>query len=279
MDTNIAGKEIEDMLNSNPLELIYSNEDRATYMHYNETRTTPDLLLASRDISEQPDLLLASRDISEHTHRKITEDPGSGHKPVIGSITIGSKSMSRKLPTKLSWNFKKADWSRFTNLLENELNTIPLNFNQHPDKLCTDITNIMVRCAKKTIPRGKTKRYRVLWFKHLEELKKKRDDLRNTADLTGRTEDVKAWRRQSAVLRQAILHAKRTSFDKREFQTSRYNELKARTKEKQWTVALSDIPDWPRIEAVAEFRLRTGHDCLAKHLHRLGVYMYVTYMR
>ncbi|VDO01878.1 unnamed protein product [Rodentolepis nana] len=29
-DTSIAGKEIEDMLNSNPLELIYSNEDPAT---------------------------------------------------------------------------------------------------------------------------------------------------------------------------------------------------------------------------------------------------------
>ncbi|VDO00399.1 unnamed protein product [Rodentolepis nana] len=50
----------------------------------------------------------------------------------------------------------------------------------------------------------------------------------------------------------------------REFQTSRFNELKARTKEKQWTVALSDIADWPRIEAVAKFRLRTGHECLAK---------------
>ncbi|VDO02791.1 unnamed protein product [Rodentolepis nana] len=59
---------------------------------------------------------------------------------------------------------------------------------------------------------------------------------------------------------------------RREFQTSRCNEIKARTKEKQWTVAISDIPDWPRIEAVAEFRLRTGHDCLAKHLHRLGLY-------
>ncbi|VDO13809.1 unnamed protein product [Rodentolepis nana] len=40
---------------------------------------------------------------------------------------------------------------------------------------------------------------------------------------------------------------------RREFQTSRSNELKARTKEKQWPVALSDIPDWPRIETVAEF--------------------------
>ncbi|VDO15050.1 unnamed protein product [Rodentolepis nana] len=59
---------------------------------------------------------------------------------------------------------------------------------------------------------------------------------------------------------------------RREFQTSRCNEIKARTKEKQWAVAITDIADWPRIEAVAEFRLRTGHDCLAKHLHRLGVY-------
>ncbi|VDO12229.1 unnamed protein product [Rodentolepis nana] len=76
-DANIAGKEIEDMLNSNTLELIYSNEDPATYSHYNGTRTTPDLLLVSSDISE-------------HTRRKIIDDPGSGHKPVIDSITIGS---------------------------------------------------------------------------------------------------------------------------------------------------------------------------------------------
>ncbi|VDN97656.1 unnamed protein product [Rodentolepis nana] len=173
-DTNIACKEIEDILNSNPLELIYSNEDPVTYLHYNRTRTTPDLLLSSSDISE-------------HTPRKIIDDPGSGHKPVVASITIGSKSMAWKVPTKLSWNFKKTDWPRLTNLLDNELHTSPLNFNQHPDKLCTAITNIMIRCAKKTIPRGKTKHYRVSWSKHLEKRKIKRDALRNTADQTGRT--------------------------------------------------------------------------------------------
>ncbi|VDO16152.1 unnamed protein product [Rodentolepis nana] len=53
----------------------------------------------------------------------------------------------------------------------------------------------MIRCAKKTIPRGKTKHYRVFWSKHLEELKRKRDALRNTADQTGRTDDVQARRR------------------------------------------------------------------------------------
>ncbi|VDO01277.1 unnamed protein product [Rodentolepis nana] len=62
-DTNIAKNEIEDMLNSNPLEHFYSNEDLATYLHYNRTRTTPDLLVTSSDISE-------------HTHSKIIDDPG-----------------------------------------------------------------------------------------------------------------------------------------------------------------------------------------------------------
>nr|CDS26299.1 hypothetical protein HmN_000654800 [Hymenolepis microstoma] len=83
---NTAGKEIEDILNSSPLGLIYSDEDPATYLHYNGTRTTPDLLLVSSDISELK-------------QRKIIDNPGSGHKPVIGSITINSKSMAPKMPT------------------------------------------------------------------------------------------------------------------------------------------------------------------------------------
>ncbi|GBO19768.1 hypothetical protein AVEN_89254-1 [Araneus ventricosus] len=31
-------------------------------------------------------------------------------------------------------------------------------------------------------------------------------------------------------------------------------------------------PDKPRRDAVAAFRLTTGHDCLAAHLHRLGIF-------
>nr|CDS31997.1 hypothetical protein HmN_000397500 [Hymenolepis microstoma]CUU97691.1 hypothetical transcript [Hymenolepis microstoma] len=70
---NTAGKEIEDILNSSPLELIYSEENPATYLHYSGTRTTSNLLLISSDISDI-------------TQREIIDDPGSGHKPVIASI-------------------------------------------------------------------------------------------------------------------------------------------------------------------------------------------------
>ncbi|VDO01713.1 unnamed protein product [Rodentolepis nana] len=72
-DTNVPGKEIEDMLNSDPLELIYSNEDPATYLHYNGTRTIP-----------QSWLQATSRHQRAYTPH-IIDDPGSGHKPVIAS--------------------------------------------------------------------------------------------------------------------------------------------------------------------------------------------------
>ncbi|VDO05256.1 unnamed protein product [Rodentolepis nana] len=96
-DIYIAEKEIKDTFNSNPLEIIYSSVVPDTYLHYNATRKTPDLLLASTDISEL-------------TRHKIIADPGSGHKPVIACITIGSKRMALKMPTKLLWNFNKANW-------------------------------------------------------------------------------------------------------------------------------------------------------------------------
>nr|CDS27483.1 hypothetical protein HmN_000752000 [Hymenolepis microstoma] len=59
---------------------------------------------------------------------------------------------------------------------------------------------------------------------------------------------------------------------RREFKTLSSNELKPQTREKQWTAALSNIAGWSRLEDVAEFGLHTRHDCLAKYLHRIGVY-------
>ncbi|GBM07371.1 hypothetical protein AVEN_203302-1 [Araneus ventricosus] len=49
-------------------------------------------------------------------------------------------------------------------------------------------------------------------------------------------------------------------------------DLQTRTALKGWRrVSPSSIPDKPRRDAVAAFRLTTGHYCLAAHLHRLGI--------
>ena len=48
--------------------------------------------------------------------------------------------------------------------------------------------------------------------------------------------------------------------------------LQEQTKNKPWKDKLpTNVPEWPRKEAVAIFRTITGHDCLGKHLHRLGI--------
>ena len=44
------------------------------------------------------------------------------------------------------------------------------------------------------------------------------------------------------------------------------------TSHKNWIQGIHDIPDNPRYKAVAAFRLLTGHDCLAKHLNRFGIF-------
>nr|CUU98279.1 hypothetical transcript [Hymenolepis microstoma] len=137
------------IMESNLTDDKLTDEDPATYLHYNGTTTTPDLLLVSSNISEV-------------TQRKIINDSGSGHNPVIVSITINSKSVTPKMPTKVLWKFMKADWPKFTNLLETELNTSPINYNQHPDKLCNNVTNIIIKCTKKTIPHGKVEHSSVL---------------------------------------------------------------------------------------------------------------------
>ena len=46
------------------------------------------------------------------------------------------------------------------------------------------------------------------------------------------------------------------------------------TKGKKWKEICHNrniIPDVPRKSAVAAFRMFTGHDCMAKHLHRIGI--------
>ncbi|KAJ4443074.1 hypothetical protein ANN_04724 [Periplaneta americana] len=51
-----------------------------------------------------------------------------------------------------------------------------------------------------------------------------------------------------------------------------HKSLEDQIKDKHWKDALnSTLPKWPRREAVATVRTAVGHDCLANHLHLLGV--------
>ncbi|KAJ4440947.1 hypothetical protein ANN_10796, partial [Periplaneta americana] len=54
------------------------------------------------------------------------------------------------------------------------------------------------------------------------------------------------------------------------------HEIAEKTYGKHKRRHLLSIPNRPRRLAVAHFRLATGHDCLAQHLHRFGIYQHPT---
>jgi len=197
-DTNAAGKEMEDLLNTSILELIYNDTEPSTYVHFNTAKTTPALLLVSSDISA-------------NTKRIILDDPGSRHKPVIAKITLIQQQRILNSYIRISLNFKKANWVSFKDMLEINLHQERIDFSQHPDKIGKVTNSIIINCAKSCITRGRVKRYKCFWTDDLEALKNQREHLRKRAKHTGKIEDVQAWRRQAAILRREITESKRKS--------------------------------------------------------------------
>ncbi|KAJ4449775.1 hypothetical protein ANN_01179 [Periplaneta americana] len=69
---------------------------------------------------------------------------------------------------------------------------------------------------------------------------------------------------------------KSTYYSVKRFIKSTYKQnLITKSQGKKWNSLHQNpqlIPDLPRKSSVAAFRLVTGHDCLAKHLHRIGIY-------
>ena len=181
------------------MELVYKDTDPPTFLHYNGNGTNPDLLLVSSDIAN-------------HTTRTVLEDPGSGHRIIVGTIRL-PRRITTSRAQKVSWNFNKADWPAYTASLERNLDNSILNFTDHPDKLYDKIRRTIIHTAKKHIPLGRQKRYKCFWNKELSTLKKERDSLRKIAEDTKNPTDVQKWRRSAALTQRTILEAKRACFN------------------------------------------------------------------
>ena len=111
--------------------------------------------------------------------------------------------------SKISWNFKKANWEKCTKVLENNVQPGKTDFNQSTADIGKTICNIINKYAKAYIPRGSVKGYKFFWNKDLEAIRNKRIYLRNRAELSGATEDIQAWRQPAAVFRIKIIESKR----------------------------------------------------------------------
>jgi len=132
------------------MELIYNKRDTPTFIHPTGANTNPDLLIVSSNIAE-------------YTHRKVIEDPGSGHRAVIATIKCKNDCPERN--TRHLWNFKKANSKEYTTRLEKKLPDITITNATSPNLIHKNICKTIVKAAKKYIPRGKVTKYKPFWTK------------------------------------------------------------------------------------------------------------------
>ncbi|GIY78090.1 uncharacterized protein CEXT_566191 [Caerostris extrusa] len=129
---------------------------------------------------------MVTADLYKLTKRSVLKDPGSGHRQELAEIEIPRADERPFSRSKVSWNFKKANWPLFTKLLEQGHCSDKLDFILNPNIIYRTIKDTIISCAKSSIPGGRQKKYKSFWTDELTSLKAKRDKLRRKAELTSR---------------------------------------------------------------------------------------------
>jgi len=117
---------------------------------------------------------MVSSDIYETSQKAVLEDLGSHHRAVLVSISL--KVPTNKPNTRITWNFRKANWTKFQDQVETKLSTI--NTEESAHKMLKNFCKIIQQSAKGNIPRGKPSKYKPFWTQELNEQKNIRDQAR-----------------------------------------------------------------------------------------------------
>lgn len=143
-----------DWAEASNLHLIYDAKDRGTFHSARWGRDyNPDLCFVS-SLSSRP--LPATRVV-------LKNFPQSQHRPVV--IDIGAKIPIVKSIPKPRWNFRRADWNKFSKRLDDAVRFIPplpSNYDR--------FVGLIIASAKKTIPRGFRKEYIPCWNEDSDRL-------------------------------------------------------------------------------------------------------------
>jgi ribonuclease HI len=223
-DLNSRGEEIEDWMIDNNLLLINRPEDKPTCLSRAwKTTSTPDLAIATEDIEK-----ICDRQVKEQLG-------GSDHLPVLLTLSITDPvQYHRHAP---SWNYKKANWSKFqasTNSLCNERrfdkkNDINTNVQQ--------FTECILEAAKQSIPRGRRKNYKPYWNQKLQDLHDHLTTTREQLEKTPNTENTTAYNRARAAFDEEKIKEIRNSWQEK---TSSLNLEKDTGKLWKLTKSLND---------------------------------------
>ena len=147
--TDRRGDEVEDWQIENHLVLLNDPEDPPTFFSRRWISTST------------PDLAFATDDLSSKTSRNVQcQLAGSDHRPVKLAISLRYKPHPAK--TFPRWNYKKADWNKFSELTDNFTESLETTGN-NINKIAANFNQSILNAAKETIPRGARKNYKPYW--------------------------------------------------------------------------------------------------------------------
>ena len=152
-DTNQNGDTIEQWADLCNLHLLYDAKDNKSFFSGRHKTWT------------NPDLCFISRNLTSSCERTVLEKfPRSGHCPIVISSKVSFKinSLGKK-----RWNFRKADWAKFTDHTESLSKDLPNPAGETSDAYRA-FTNMLSVAAKASIPRGHRKNYIPCWDKECE---------------------------------------------------------------------------------------------------------------
>lgn len=156
-EANAAGHELHDWAIRIDAHLIYDPNTRGTFRSARWNKDyTPDLVFVTKDANHKP--LAASREV-------LTDFPNSQHRPII--ITTGIQIIRTEAIPQPRWNFKKANWEEYTSHIERTCQRIPPS-----SENITRFGKLILKSAKKSIPRGVRKWYIPCWSEASENLLK-----------------------------------------------------------------------------------------------------------
>ncbi|GFV23305.1 reverse transcriptase domain-containing protein [Trichonephila clavipes] len=132
---DLKGSQIEDLLCENDLSIL--NDKKSTYL--SKTNGTTSAL----------DITAINHQTTSQARRKILKSAISDHFPIITSI---NQRVDGTIQSKRSWNFRKANWGKFTS----ELETLCSLSSPHTlDERLQSFASHINAAAKRSIPRKK----------------------------------------------------------------------------------------------------------------------------
>ena len=195
------GEEVENWITENKLQLIYDEESPDTFFS-RAWKTT-----------SNPDLIFVTEDLVSQTTREVNDQlAGSDHRPV--SVRINEELTHTENSTVPRWNYKKANWGKFSNLTDTMTKNIKCR-SKKIDKSAKEFTDAVLKAAIESIPRGARKHYIPGWSQELEALNEDVTKCRENVERNPTEQNIVAYKASEARLKRKTIMTTRAAWQEK----------------------------------------------------------------